>query len=41
MFLEAQKATNKICEVANYNGGGQIVLSGHKEAIAQAIEIPS
>ena len=30
-------AMDQICEMANDNGGGQIVLSGHKQAIDRAI----
>ncbi len=36
---EAATATDKVCEMANYNGGGQIVISGHKEAVEKALEI--
>jgi [acyl-carrier-protein] S-malonyltransferase len=34
-----EAAQGQICEVANDNGGGQVVLSGAKEAIDRAIEI--
>ncbi len=36
---EATKITGKICEVANLNGAGQIVISGHKEAIEETVKI--
>jgi [acyl-carrier-protein] S-malonyltransferase len=29
----------KICEMANFNGGGQIVISGHKEAVEEAVRL--
>jgi [acyl-carrier-protein] S-malonyltransferase len=35
----AAKNTGKVCEMANFNGGGQIVLSGHKEAIEEAVRL--
>lgn len=36
----AKEATQgEVCDVANDNGGGQVVLSGHKGAIDRAIEI--
>lgn len=37
----AAKATGKICEMANFNGGGQIVISGAKEAIEEAVRLVS
>lgn len=36
---EAAAASSMVCEVANDNGGGQIVVSGAKPAIDAAIEI--
>ena len=36
---EARAATGKIVTVANYNGGGQIVISGENEAVEKAGEI--
>lgn len=36
---EAAHETGLICDVANDNGGAQVVLSGHKGAIERAIEI--
>ncbi len=35
----ASRATGKSCEMANFNGGGQIVVSGHKEAVEEAIRL--
>ncbi len=36
----ASKATNgKVVEMANFNGGGQIVVSGHKEAVEEAVRL--
>jgi [acyl-carrier-protein] S-malonyltransferase len=35
----AARATGKSCEMANFNGGGQIVVSGHKEAVEEAIRL--
>ncbi len=32
-------ATGKVCELANFNGGGQIVISGHKEAVEEAARL--
>jgi [acyl-carrier-protein] S-malonyltransferase len=37
----AKSATGKVCEMANFNGGGQIVVSGHKEAVEEAVRIAS
>jgi [acyl-carrier-protein] S-malonyltransferase len=31
--------TGKTCEMANFNGGGQIVISGHKEAVEEAVRL--
>jgi [acyl-carrier-protein] S-malonyltransferase len=36
---EAAEATGLVCQVANDNGPGQIVLSGAKAAVARAMEI--
>ena len=38
---EAEKQTGKICVAANDNADGQIVLSGHMEAIDKVVEIAS
>lgn len=35
--IAAEAAEGEICEIANDNGGGQIVLSGHADAIDRAI----
>ncbi|RZA09686.1 MAG: [acyl-carrier-protein] S-malonyltransferase [Proteobacteria bacterium] len=35
----AAAGTGKACEMANLNGGGQIVISGHKEAIDEAVRL--
>lgn len=35
----ASRATGKACEPANFNGGGQIVISGHKEAVDEAVRL--
>jgi [acyl-carrier-protein] S-malonyltransferase len=35
----AAEATGLVCAAANDNGGGQLVLSGHKEAVEKAIAI--
>ena len=37
--LVAEAAAGEICETANDNGGGQIVISGHKAAIDRAMAI--
>jgi [acyl-carrier-protein] S-malonyltransferase len=37
--IAAEAAGKEVCVVANDNGGGQIVLSGHAGAIARAAEI--
>lgn len=36
---EAAHATGEVCAAANDNGGGQLVLSGHKAAVEKAIVI--
>jgi [acyl-carrier-protein] S-malonyltransferase len=36
---EAAAATGAVCQVANDNGGGQIVVSGAKQAVEKAIDI--
>lgn len=35
----AEKATAKKCEMANFNGGGQIVVSGHRESVEEAVRL--
>ena len=34
-----QAAQGEICDAANDNGGGQVVVSGHKDAVNRAVEI--
>ncbi len=34
-----EAAQGEVCEAANDNGGGQVVVSGHKAAVERAIEI--
>jgi [acyl-carrier-protein] S-malonyltransferase len=36
---DAAEATGLVCAVANDNGGGQLVLSGHKEAVERAVAL--
>ncbi len=38
-IIAGEAAGPQVCDVANDNGGGQVVISGHKEAVARAIEI--
>lgn len=37
--IAKEASQGEVCDVANDNGGGQVVLSGHKGAIDRAIEI--
>ena len=37
--IAAEAAEDQVCSVANDNGGGQVVLSGHTEAIERAIAL--
>ncbi|MBN8535033.1 MAG: ACP S-malonyltransferase [Rhizobiales bacterium] len=37
--IAKEAGQGEVCDVANDNGGGQVVLSGHKGAIDRAIEI--
>jgi [acyl-carrier-protein] S-malonyltransferase len=37
--IAAEAAEGEVCEVANDNGGGQVVVSGTKTAIERAVEI--
>jgi [acyl-carrier-protein] S-malonyltransferase len=37
--IAAEAAEGEICSAANDNGGGQVVISGHKSAVERAIEI--
>jgi [acyl-carrier-protein] S-malonyltransferase len=34
-----EAAQGDVVEVANDNGGGQVVISGHKDAVARAVEV--
>lgn len=34
-----EAAQGQVCQAANDNGGGQVVVSGHKEAVERAVEI--
>jgi [acyl-carrier-protein] S-malonyltransferase len=37
--IASEAADGQICSAANDNGGGQVVISGHKAAVERAIEI--
>ena len=37
--IAAEAAQGQVCQVANDNGGGQVVLSGDKAAVERAVEI--
>jgi len=37
--VAAEAAQNQICQAANDNGGGQVVISGNKTAVERAMEI--
>jgi len=37
--VAAEAAQGEVCQVANDNGGGQVVVSGHKAAVERAVEI--
>ena len=37
--VAAEAAQGEVCEAANDNGGGQVVISGHKAAIERAMDI--
>src|SRR5262245_30448543 len=37
--IAGEAAQSEICEAANDNGGGQVVISGHKAAVERAVEI--
>jgi [acyl-carrier-protein] S-malonyltransferase len=37
--IAAEAAMSEVCEAANDNGGGQVVISGHKAAVERAVEI--
>jgi [acyl-carrier-protein] S-malonyltransferase len=34
-----EAAQGEVCQAANDNGGGQVVVSGHKSAVARAVEL--
>ncbi|MGJ3264393.1 MAG: ACP S-malonyltransferase [Salinarimonas sp.] len=37
--IAAEAAQGEVCDVANDNGGGQVVLSGHKPAVERALAL--
>ena len=37
--IAAEAAQGQVCQAANDNGGGQVVISGHKSAVERAVEI--
>jgi [acyl-carrier-protein] S-malonyltransferase len=37
--IAAEAAQGELCQAANDNGGGQVVISGHKTAVERAVEI--
>lgn len=37
--VAAEAAQGLVCQAANDNGGGQVVVSGHKDAVERAVEI--
>ncbi|HEY1363866.1 MAG TPA: ACP S-malonyltransferase [Xanthobacteraceae bacterium] len=37
--VAAEAAQGEVCEAANDNGGGQVVVSGHKAAVDRAVEL--
>lgn len=37
--IAAEAAEDQVCQVANDNGGGQVVLSGHTEAVGRAVTL--
>jgi [acyl-carrier-protein] S-malonyltransferase len=37
--VAAEAAQGEVCQIANDNGGGQVVASGHKAAVERALEI--
>ncbi|WP_346294910.1 ACP S-malonyltransferase [Rhodopseudomonas sp. P1] len=36
--VAAEAAQGQVCQAANDNGGGQVVVSGHKDAVERAVE---
>jgi [acyl-carrier-protein] S-malonyltransferase len=39
--IVAEAAQGQVCQIANDNGGGQVVISGHKAAVERALTIAS
>jgi [acyl-carrier-protein] S-malonyltransferase len=37
--IASEAAHGQVCEAANDNGGGQVVISGDKAAVERAVEI--
>jgi [acyl-carrier-protein] S-malonyltransferase len=37
--IAAEAAQGEVCQAANDNGGGQVVVSGHKSAVERAVDI--
>jgi [acyl-carrier-protein] S-malonyltransferase len=37
--VAAEAAQGQVCQAANDNGGGQVVVSGHKQAVERAVDI--
>ena len=37
--VAAEAAQGQVCDAANDNGGGQVVVSGNREAVDRAVEI--
>jgi [acyl-carrier-protein] S-malonyltransferase len=37
--VAGEAAQGQVCQAANDNGGGQVVVSGHREAVERAVEI--
>jgi [acyl-carrier-protein] S-malonyltransferase len=40
-MIAAKAAQGQVCQIANDNGGGQVVISGHKAAVERAVAIAS
>jgi [acyl-carrier-protein] S-malonyltransferase len=39
--IVAEAAQGQVCQIANDNGGGQVVISGHKAAVERAVTLAS
>jgi [acyl-carrier-protein] S-malonyltransferase len=39
LAIAAEAAQGEVCEIANDNAAGQVVVSGHKQAVARAIDL--